>query len=171
MNLKEFNTYLDYYTKTRQRTLRLIATIPPDKIEWTYHPSKFTLGDMIRHLANTERYMYGETSQFKPSSYPGHGQEFAKGYEAVVAYLNKTHEASMEIFRQIKEEDLEKKCVTPGGTPIRLWKWLRLMAEHEIHHRGQMYTYLGMLEVTVPPIYGLTEQQMHANSIKQQSEG
>lgn len=51
-----------------------------------------------------------------------------------------------------------------------MWKWLRLIAEHEIHHRGQIYTYLGILGETVLPIYGLTEQQMHANSMAQQQE-
>lgn len=165
MDIGAFKTFINYYGKTRQRTLKLIATIPPDRVEWTYHPSKFTLGDIIRHLANAERYMYGENAQFRPSAYPGHGKEFAEGYDHIVAYMNKLHEESMVIFGQIKAEDLEKKVITPGNTPIRLWKWLRLMAEHEIHHRGQLYTYLGMLEVTVPPIYGLTEQQMHKNSI------
>ena len=27
------------------------------------------------------------------------------------------------------------------------WKWLRMMVEHEIHHRGQLYTMLGMIDV------------------------
>ena len=31
-----------------------------------------------------------------------------------------------------------------------------MMPEHEIHHRGQLYTMLGMLNVPTPPIYGLT---------------
>jgi hypothetical protein len=28
--------------------------------------------------------------------------------------------------------------------------------EHEIHHRGQIYIYLALLEVPTPPLYGLT---------------
>ncbi len=34
------------------------------------------------------------------------------------------------------------------------------MAEHEIHHRGQLYMYLGMLGVETPPIYGLTSEEV-----------
>lgn len=170
MEIQDIHSFVEYYHKIRKRTLRVIAHIPPDKIEWSYHPDKFTFGDLIRHLANTERYMYGENVQFRPSKYPGHGKEFAEGYDQVVAYMNKIHEESLEIFRKISTEDLLKKCTTPGGAAITMWKWLRLMAEHEIHHRGQIYTYLGILGEAVPPIYGLTAQQMHANSIQQQQE-
>ena len=114
--------------------------------------------------------MYGENVRCRPSLYPGHGKEFAEGYDNIVAYLNEKHQESLEIFSQITPEDLQKKCMTPGGVAIRVWKWIRLMAEHEIHHRGQMYTYLGFMGGKVPSIYGLTEQEMHANSIKQQEE-
>jgi len=34
------------------------------------------------------------------------------------------------------------------------------MPEHEIHHRGQLYTMLGMLDVPTPPIYGMTSGEV-----------
>jgi uncharacterized damage-inducible protein DinB len=39
------------------------------------------------------------------------------------------------------------------------------MIEHEVHHRGQIYLILGLLGVTTPPLYGLTEPQVRARSI------
>ena len=36
--------------------MRVARCIPPDKIDWTYARAKFTLGDLLRHLAVTERY-------------------------------------------------------------------------------------------------------------------
>ena len=38
------------------------------------------------------------------------------------------------------------------------------MIEHEAHHRGQMYTYLGILGVPVPSLYGLNEGQLKSLS-------
>ncbi len=38
------------------------------------------------------------------------------------------------------------------------------MIEHEIHHRGQIYLYLAMLDVPTPPLYGLTEEEVKARS-------
>jgi uncharacterized damage-inducible protein DinB len=68
-------------------------------------------------------------------------------------------------------EDLERKCVTPGGAPIATWKWLRAMVEHEIHHRGQIYMYLAMLGVCAPPLYGLTEEEVRARSLSAPAPG
>ena len=153
-----------YYEKIRQRTLRVIKCIPPDKTDWTYKEGKFTFGDLIRHLAALERYMFAENLQFKPSRYPGHGKELADGYEAVVDFMNRMHAETVEIITKIKNEDLQKKCTTPNGTPITLWKWLRAMVEHEIHHRGQIYLYLSMLNVETPPLYGLTSEQVFEKS-------
>ncbi|HEX2645309.1 MAG TPA: DinB family protein, partial [Thermoanaerobaculia bacterium] len=56
-----------------------------------------------------------------------------------------------EIYARLTPQDLEKKCITPTGAPLTVWKWLRAMVEHEVHHRGQIYLYLAMLEVPTPP--------------------
>jgi uncharacterized damage-inducible protein DinB len=108
--------------------------------------------------------MYAENAQLKPSRYPGHGRELADGYEAVLEFFDKMHAESIEIFGKLTDEDLQKKCLTPGGAAISVWKWLRAMIEHEIHHRGQLYLYLGMIDVTTPPIYGLTSEQVFERS-------
>ena len=164
MEINSIQAFIDYYEKIRQRTLRVIKCIPSDQIEWTYKEGKFTFGDLIRHLAALERYMFAENFQFKPSRYPGHRRELADGYEAVVDFMNRMHAETVEIIAQMKDEDLQKKCITPNGTPITVWKWMRAMIEHEIHHRGQIYLYLSMLNVETPPLYGLTSEEVFEKS-------
>jgi uncharacterized damage-inducible protein DinB len=39
------------------------------------------------------------------------------------------------------------------------------MIEHEIHHRGQIYIYLSLLDAPNPPLYGLTSEQVQERSI------
>ncbi len=160
MEINNIEAFIKYYSKVKKRTRRLLACVPPDKIEWTYHPKKYTIGEMIRHLANAERFMFGETIQNKPSLYEGCGTEYANGYENVINYYNQMHEETIAILEQISPEQLNDKCTTPGGTSITTWKWLRALVEHEIHHRGQLYTYLGILEIEVPPLYGLTAEEV-----------
>jgi hypothetical protein len=79
--------FLHYFLTVRKRTMRVARLIPPDKIEWTYAPGKFTLGDILRHLAVAERYMWAENVQCQPSRYTTHGQELAEGYEQVMAFV------------------------------------------------------------------------------------
>ena len=157
--------FADYFDRVRERTMRVAACIPPDKIEWTYKPGKYTLGDILRHLAGTERWMFTENAEQRPSRYPGHGRELADGYDATFEYLRRLHDDAMSILRTLTDADLEKRTMTPGGAELRIGKWLRLMAEHEIHHRGQIYVYLGILGVDTPPIYGLTEEQVKERSL------
>lgn len=165
MEIKTIEPFLDYLAKVRERTERVVAAIPPERIEWTYAEGRFTLGDLVRHLASIERYMFVENACGRPSLYPGHGRELAAGYDEVVAYLKRLHGESVELLARLSPEDLARRCTTPGGASLPAWKWLRSMVEHEIHHRGQIYIYLGLLGVEkTPPLYGLTEEEVRARS-------
>jgi uncharacterized damage-inducible protein DinB len=162
--MQTIDSFLDYFEKVRGRTLRVVKCIPPERIEWTYAAGKFTLGDLVRHLAAIERYMFVENACNRPSRYPGHGRELADGYESVLSYLQEMHTESTAVLRTLPDDALQQKCSTPDGAKITVWKWLRAMIEHEIHHRGQIYLYLSMLGVKTPPLYGLTEEEVHARS-------
>src|SRR5690606_11264927 len=158
MEITNINSVLQYYEKLRERTNNIIAVIPEDYIDWSYKPGKFTIADHIRHIAAIGRYMYGETVQGNRCSYTGCGKELADGYENVIHFFNTKHEESMEIFSQLT--DLHQKCITPGNVTISIWKWLRTMAEHEIHHRAQLYIYLNLLGVETPPMFGLSSEDV-----------
>jgi uncharacterized damage-inducible protein DinB len=164
MEILSIQPFLHYFGNMRERTLRVARCIPPDKIDWTYAAGKFTLGDLLRHLAVTERYMFAENVQGRASRYTSHGKEFADGRDKVLAFMERLHAEAMEIFAKLSDEDLQGKCRNVGGIEITVWKWLRSMTEHEIHHRGQIYLYLGILGVPTPSLYGLTSEEVRARS-------
>jgi uncharacterized damage-inducible protein DinB len=155
---------VSYFDRIRERTMRVVACVPPDRVEWTYREGKFTFGDIMRHLASIERWMFVENALLRPSRYPGHGRELADGYDAIVAYMGRMHADSMELLATLTEADLERKCTTPGGADLKVSKWLRAMIEHEAHHRGQLYMYCGLLDIPTPPIFGLTEEEVARRS-------
>ena len=156
--------FLDYWERIRGRTMRVARVIPPERIEWAPAAGRFTLGDLLRHLAAIERYMYAENARLSISAYPGHGRELADGHGAVMDYVERLHAESMAIFGALSDSDLLRKCQTPEGTSITTWKWLRAMVEHEVHHRGQIYMYLGLLGVPTPPLFGLTSEEVKERS-------
>jgi uncharacterized damage-inducible protein DinB len=165
MEIRTIQPFLRYFENIRERTMRVVRCVPPDRLDWSYAPGKFTFGDLMRHLAVAERYMFAENIQDKPSRYSSHGKELADGYRNVVAFVERLHAEAMEIFGRLSDADLQKKCQTPGGAGIPAWKWLRAMIEHEVHHRGQIYLYLSMLGVPTPPLYGLTSEEVRARSL------
>ena len=166
MEITSINSFLKYYKRIKERTQRLIDSIPEENIEWTYQQGKFTIGDVIRHIAAIERFMYAENVQNKPSLYNGCGKELAEGYIGVKSFFDKMHDESVLIFQTLSDTDLNKKCKTPAGNEITIWKWLRAMVEHEIHHRAQLFIYLGILEIKTPPLFGLTAEEVEENYCK-----
>lgn len=164
MEVRSVEQFLGYWDSLRGRTRRVVTCIPPEKLEWSHRDGAFTLGDLVRHLATIERYMYAETVAGRPSRYPGCGRDLADGFEAVVEYFDRLDAESRAVFGALSDADLQRKCQTPAGTAITTWKWLRAMCEHEAHHRGQLYLMLGMLGVATPPLYGLTSEEVLARS-------
>jgi uncharacterized damage-inducible protein DinB len=164
MEITSIPSFLSYYERIRERTNKLVRIIPPEKIDWTYKPGKFTLGDLIRHIGAIERFMFAECVSGNPSRYKGCGKEYGSSHSEVMSFFTNMHEESMSIFQSLTEEQLNSNCKTPAGEDIRVWKWLRAMVEHEIHHRGQLYLYLSMLDVVTPPLFGLTSEQVASKS-------
>jgi uncharacterized damage-inducible protein DinB len=134
--------------------------VPEQAIEWSPHPNRFTFGDIVRHLAAVERYVYAEVAAGRPIRYPGHSSFLASGLVNVVRYYDELHVEARAILHAIDPAAYASKCETPVGTPISLWKWIRLMTEHEIHHRGQLYLMLTMVGVRAPPVLELTSEQL-----------
>ena len=165
MNM-DLTSSLEYLENVHARTRRVIACIPEEALEWVPAPGRWTAGDQVRHVAGIERWMYGETVQGRPSEYPGHARELADGLSEVLRYYDELHAEARALFATLTPAQWTGKVMTPAGAPITTWKWLRAMVEHEAHHRGQLYFTLGLLGVPTPPIYGLTEPELLAQSAR-----
>ena len=160
MQISNVQSFLEYFSKIRERTMRVVACIPPDKIEWRAAEGKFTLGDVARHIAATERNVFAECACGGRNRYAGCGCELAVGCGEVLRFMERMHGESMNMLAKLSDDQLQKKCLSADGSPMTTWKLLRSMVEHEVHHRGELYAYLGVLGVSVPPLYGLTSEQL-----------
>jgi uncharacterized damage-inducible protein DinB len=160
MEIIDIQSFLDYFGKIRERTMRVVTCIPPNKIEWRAAEGKFTLGDLARHIAATERNVFAECACGGRNRYAGCGRELADGYDEVLRFMERTHREATDMLAGLSDAQLQQKCQSADGTPMMTWKLLRSMVEHEVHHRGELYAYLGVLGVKVPPLYGLTSEQL-----------
>ena len=164
MEIPTIQAFLTYWQRIHQRTERLVRKIPPDQVEWTFRDGKWTLGDLVRHLAALERWMFAENAAGRPSRYAGCGRDLADGYDAILAYFLDHNRDTVELLAALPDARLTERCMTPGGASLPVWKWLRAMVEHHCHHRGQLYLYLAMLDVETPPLYGLSSEEVQARS-------
>jgi uncharacterized damage-inducible protein DinB len=164
MEIATVGPFLDYWRRVRQRTLRVAGCVPAARFEEAPRAGAFSCGDLLRHLAAIERWMFVENALLRPSRYPGHGRELADGRDATLAFVERLHGESLGLLGGLTPEALQARTRTPGGADIPVWKWLRAMVEHECHHRGQLYWVLGGWGVPTPPLYGLTSEEVRERS-------
>ncbi len=162
--MTDLATFLDYFEKVRARTLRVAAVIPEEAFETSPIGKGFTFGQLLRHLAAIERFMYAENVHGRTSTYAG--TDAVSGKEPTLTWIAARHAEAMTLFRALGDEGLLRPCTTPGGATMPTWKWLRLMLEHEAHHRGQIYLYLSILGIPTPPLYGLTSEEVIERSVR-----
>jgi uncharacterized damage-inducible protein DinB len=165
MEILNIESFVPYFETIRERTLRVLRAVPPEKLEWRHADDVFSCGDLARHIAAVERYTFAENVCGRPSRYQGCGVELADGHENVMAFMERMHRESIAMLKELKPEDLAGKCLSPQGVPVTAWKLLRAMIEHEVHHRGEMYVYLALLGVPRPPLYGVTEPELRRHSV------
>lgn len=162
--IDSIDSFTDYWAKARARTTRVLDQLPAADLEWSWAPGRFTFGDLFRHLAGIERFMYAENVAGRPSRYPGHAASLAAGLDGVRTFVQRCHTESQAVFGVLRDEQLTERCTTPAGATMPIWKWLRAMVEHEAHHRGQLYLMASMRGLRVAPLYGLTEEEVLARS-------
>lgn len=154
--IERVDPFINYFASIRRRTLNYVYTIPADKIDWRPQAGELTCGDIIRHLAAAELMFAGAAVEGK-WRYPDHEWDAERG--SLVDALNTletSHAATLKILATLSDADLaQPRPSLADGPPIKAWRLLMAMVEHEIHHRSQLAVYLSLLGVEPPQIYGL----------------
>ena len=67
------------------------------------------------------------------------------------------HVAAGARLRGLSDAALEtmRAPLEPGSPPVRAWRLLLAMVEHEAHHRSQLASYLTWMGLEAPDIFGL----------------
>lgn len=146
----------------RAKTRNLFPKIPGDKMTWAPHPKALTLGQLLRHLHQSEaglvdvlrtgKWWYLE-ERIGPelTDYVGP----ATDKDAEVARLEEVHAATIAFLRGAAEEALHREYRSQRlNRAMQGWAIILGTAEHESHHRGQIATYLRLLGDPTPSPYG-----------------
>lgn len=152
--------FLRYWMRIRQRTLAVADCVPADRLDWSAGRGAMTIGDLLRHIAVTERWLFVEIACGRPSRYVVHDSTVAQSSGDIRALLVRLHDESTQLVSAFTAPQWQARVTPPGGASLPAWKWLRAMCEHEVHHRGQLYLMLRLLDVPTPPIFGLTSEQV-----------
>lgn len=85
-----------------------------------------------------------------------------------MVHLEVSHSEAMTTLRTLNDTELYQPRPTLNGPPVKAWRLLMAMVEHEVHHRSQLAVYLALLGIEPPQIYGLGIEEVVALSIKKE---
>jgi uncharacterized damage-inducible protein DinB len=152
--IQSVSSFIDYFGSIRRRTVNYVRTLPPEQMEWAPKVGELSCGEIVRHLAAAEQMFVGAAVEGQ-WLYPGHEREAQNSLEALIARLETGHAAAMSRLRNMSDAELSQSRPTLNGPPVKAWRLLLAMVEHEVHHRSQLAVYLALMGVEPPQIYGL----------------
>ncbi len=164
--IHSIENFIRYSDGIHQRTLNFARAIPPDKIDWSPQEGELSYGDILRHLAAIEKITVSAVVDGQWESYPGHGRNLAGSLDEVVDYIKTIHAGAMDRLRTLPDAELHQPRPSITGRPLKAWRLLMAVVEHEIHHRSQIACYLTFMGIDAPQIYGLEVDDVIVMSAK-----
>ena len=133
--------------KSHNLTTEACRVLPPDKWGWRPTDKVFTAGELICHMAYS-RCWFAESavranSEWRPDESAGPIRSIERG----LLFLSECHDYATELYGTLSDAQFEETIVTPYGFDCPRWQLAEGMIDHETHHRGQLHTYLRLLDV------------------------
>ncbi|MFZ5981889.1 MAG: DinB family protein, partial [Candidatus Zixiibacteriota bacterium] len=138
-------------------TGKILDTLTDDSLNQSVTDDHRTLGRMAWHIITTIPEMMGAiglkvTTVAKEAPLPKSADEIRKSYRAVTAELLEQIKKSWTDETLFKIDDLYGEKWPRGLT-------LKILTDHEIHHRGQMTVLMRQAGLPVPGVFGPSKEE------------
>ncbi len=141
----------DWKRRMDDYALRLTGAVPEELSEYRAAPTQFTCAELVAHLAECELEMDNDLLRggAEPVEIPKLilDRSVTNNRKALKLVFQFTD----TVIGSLTDSDLDTLIGFPGTdktVPVELV--LRAMIEHQVHHRGQLITYLRLNGVAVP---------------------
>jgi uncharacterized damage-inducible protein DinB len=151
-----------YKRAIRGRTLEVLKKVPEDKLNWFPVAGVLSLGQLIHHIGQADM-AWGKVlnrewglEEFLERRRQMDLVEVIGDVESLTDELEGleiTHQALLTWISNQSDEDLET-IYDGAGMKATAREIILGLGEHESHHRGQIATYLRLLEVDKPQPWG-----------------
>ncbi|KOP70330.1 damage-inducible protein DinB [Lysinibacillus sp. FJAT-14745] len=148
---RQVDDFFNEWSASAQGTLQVLKAITDDKLEQSIVEGHSSLGWLGWHLVGAAGYF----SYLAGLKVPMIRQE-STAAEIVAAYENVASSVKEEAAKLSNEDLLEEVKGFTG--PIARGAILRVMVDHQTHHRGQMTVLLRQAGLPVPGVLGPTKE-------------
>ena len=150
MSCPETERYVGSWNRIHKQTSRALRAAPDEHLEWSPKPGMFTLRELISHIPEAE---FALVRSALAGSTKTERLDLADHTVAQIAdTFDSQHEKLVEEVSSLTLDQLNEE-VEFHGKKMRRKVLLAGLTEHEIHHRGQIFTYYRLLGIEPPNLY------------------
>jgi uncharacterized damage-inducible protein DinB len=151
MSCPETEHFVSNWNRIHKQTARVLEAAPEDKLDWRPKEGMFTLRELIRHMPEAELTI--ARSALAGSMQKQELDLSKSSVSEIVQTFNANHAELAEEVSKLTLDQLNEE-VEAFGRKMRRVALLWGMTEHEIHHRGQLFTYYRLAGIEPPKLYG-----------------
>lgn len=153
--MDERELFLQFFEHEGAVTRKVMARIPDDRMDYRPHPKSRSAGELawtlVKEEAGLDRALESGTFEWAPVPVPGSMKE-------ILAEWDRNHDAIVARLNALARESWEREIpFVVGGQEVMRETGFRhawIILFDQVHHRGQLSTYLRPMGATVPSIYG-----------------
>lgn len=158
MSLSEL--LLNEFDHESVNTRKMLSRFPDEHADWKPHEKSYTLSRLASHVAELPKFLEWilQQNDLDITALTGPRPDF-KNREELLAFYEGQVETGRQALQAATNESLMETWTFRAGervvfqgtrySAVRNW-----MANHQIHHRGQLSVYFRLLDVPVPGMYG-----------------
>jgi uncharacterized damage-inducible protein DinB len=140
-------------------TKRILNVIPNDQLSYKPHPKSMSLGELANHVVELHNWIH---MVFTTDVFDFH-TDYAKpewaNKEALLAALEQGAAQNLTTVAALTDATYFSNWTLKAGEHViieapKAGAFRFVVANHLIHHRGQLTVYLRLLDIPLPGIYG-----------------
>jgi len=146
--VSQINDYIAGWLSHRNALIALLDTIKDDQLSFTPWEGAMSFGKLAAHIVDATD-MFAKTVRGET---PGKGAAEISTVSELKAYVQGKTEQTKSTLASITEEQLTQ-IVTFNTLQMPGMALLQMAKEHEIHHKGQLFTYARIIGVKEMPFF------------------
>lgn len=143
-----------------QTTRKVLERIPTEKFDWKPHEKSMTMGQLAAHVADMFSWYSGTMDMEEMDFAAGYENPKPATTEELLAIFDKNvAQANESLKRAETDEQFRQNWTLRNGEHIfftlpRANVLRTMVANHIVHHRGQLTVYMRLNDIPVPGVYG-----------------
>ena len=143
---------IEFASEVRRSTIKRLELIPPGFENWAISKNALTISEIADHLIEADRWLIQKFSNITLPSFKAakgkihisNREEYCQLIDELKSWLHKKN----NYLANLTSEQLDEKIHDDrfGGLVTRWWIIVRGNLDHEIHHRGQLSSYIRVLQ-------------------------